>query len=106
MRRLRTRTGQSLAEYAVLFAIVIGAAVAMQTYVRARLQGAIAAKADGYLNVFQAPANGNIPAIPVPNKFEVDRTVDSNSNTYANMSSETAGNIAIDSIGNTTQTKQ
>ncbi len=102
MRQIRTRTGQSLAEYAVLFAIVVGAAVAMQTYVKSRLQGAVQAKADGYLNVFQDPGN----SIPVPNAFEVDRNSDSTSSTSASMSNETAGGIAIDSNGNTTQNKQ
>lgn len=49
MRLIRTRKGQSMAEYAVLFAIVIGAAVAMQQYVKGRLQATVRAKADGYM---------------------------------------------------------
>jgi hypothetical protein len=35
------RGGQSTAEYAILIALVIGAAVAMQTYVKRSLQGGI-----------------------------------------------------------------
>jgi hypothetical protein len=35
------RKGQSTAEYAILIALVIGAAVAMQTYVKRSLQGGI-----------------------------------------------------------------
>ncbi len=46
------RRGQSIGEYAILFAIVLGAVVAMQTYVRDRLAGAIKAKA----NVFAGGA--------------------------------------------------
>ena len=49
MRMIRGRTGQSTAEYAVLFAIVIGAAIAMQQYIKARLQGASKAYTDGYV---------------------------------------------------------
>lgn len=49
MRRLLGTRGQSMAEYAVLFAIVIGAAVAVQQYVKTRLQGAVRGYADNYI---------------------------------------------------------
>ena len=49
MRATKARNhGQSIGEYAILFAIVLGAVVAMQTYVRERLAGEIKAKADLY----------------------------------------------------------
>lgn len=40
-RRLYTKKGQSTGEYALVFAIVLGAIVAMQTYVKRQLQGRV-----------------------------------------------------------------
>ena len=40
-RRLYNRKGQSTGEYALIFAIVLGAIVAMQTYVKKELQGRV-----------------------------------------------------------------
>lgn len=45
-RRLYNRKGQSTGEYALIFAIVLGAIVAMQTYVKKELQGRIKDGAD------------------------------------------------------------
>ncbi len=56
MRMLRSARGQSTAEYAVLFAIVIGAAVAMQQYVKTRLQASVKKYTDEYAT---AAALGN-----------------------------------------------
>ncbi len=39
LRRLSNRKGQNAAEYVIVFALVIAAAVAMQTYVKRGLQG-------------------------------------------------------------------
>ena len=94
---MRRKQGQSLAEYAVLFAIVIGAAIAMQQYVKARLQGAIAGTADGYMN--QAAGLGGFGPI------EPDRTTTSTSDTNLAMGSATTGTVDIDSKSQTTVTK-
>ena len=40
-KRLYDRKGQSTGEYALVFAIVLGAIVAMQTYVKRELQGRV-----------------------------------------------------------------
>lgn len=40
-RRLYTRKGQSTGEYALIFAIVLGAIVAMQVYIKRELQGRV-----------------------------------------------------------------
>ena len=45
-RRLYTRKGQSTGEYALIFAIVLGAIVAMQTYVKRGLQARVKEGAD------------------------------------------------------------
>lgn len=56
-RLIRPRAGQSTAEYAVLFGIVIGAAIAMQQFVKTRLQGAVKVQADAYQTAAEsAPA--------------------------------------------------
>ena len=47
MKLLRNR-GQSTGEYAVLFALVLGAVIAMQNYVRNRIAGGIRDQADAY----------------------------------------------------------
>lgn len=39
LRRLRNRRGQNTAEYAIVIALIIGAVIAMQTYVKRGLQG-------------------------------------------------------------------
>lgn len=46
LRRLCTRIGQSTGEYALVFAIILGAIVAMQTYVKRELQGRVKDGAD------------------------------------------------------------
>ena len=55
-RLIRARRGQSTAEYAVLFGIVIGAAIAMQQYVKTRLQGAIQKQAAAYQTAAEGAA--------------------------------------------------
>jgi len=45
-RRLYTRRGQSTGEYALVFAIILGAIVAMQTYVKREIQGRVKDGAD------------------------------------------------------------
>lgn len=100
MRLLRSHRGQSTAEYAVLFAIVIGAAVAMQQYVKSRLQGAIASHANAYLTA-QTDETG---AAPTP--FEPNRTVDTTSGASSSlaMSSATTGTSTVDSSSDTEST--
>lgn len=45
---LLNRRGQSTGEYAILFAIVLGAVIAMQNYVRNRIAGRLQIQADAY----------------------------------------------------------
>jgi hypothetical protein len=45
-RRLYNRKGQSTGEYALVFAIILGAIVAMQTYVKRGIQGRVKAGTD------------------------------------------------------------
>ncbi|MBI3322003.1 MAG: hypothetical protein HYZ91_07045 [Candidatus Omnitrophica bacterium] len=97
IRRTHARKGQSTAEYAVLFSVVIGAAIAMTSYVKTRLQGAVAGTADGYMN--QAISLGGFGT------FEPVRTTDSKSDSTMTMSSQRAGAVAINSTSKTTQTK-
>lgn len=47
MKLLRNH-GQSTGEYAVLFALVLGAVIAMQSYARERIAGGIRDQADAY----------------------------------------------------------
>lgn len=97
MRRTRSGRGQSTAEYAVLFAIVIGAAIAMQQYVKGRLQGAIANQADGYL---ASVGTGLVP-FDDPN-----RVTNSNSASDLLMTNATAGTVNLTSSSLSTVNKQ
>jgi hypothetical protein len=53
------RKGQNLAEYSILIAIVVAAAVAMQVYVRRGLQGRVADAVD------HAPTTDNVANAPI-----------------------------------------
>ena len=46
LNRARTRSGQSMAEYAIVLTVVIGAIVAMQLFVKRGLQGKVKDAAD------------------------------------------------------------
>ena len=99
MRFLRAKHGQSMAEYAILFAIVIGAAIAMQQYVKSRLQGAVHGAANAYT---AAVTGGNINALA----FEPARTVNTSSNQsdFLSMTSASAGNRTQNIVSNTKST--
>jgi hypothetical protein len=98
MMMLRSRKGQSTAEYAVLFAIVIGAAIAMQSYVKSRLQGGIAGTANNYMNA--SIALGGFGT------FEPQRTVNSANTIDLAMQSSRAGTVDINSQSTTSVTKE
>lgn len=53
------RKGQNVAEYSILIALVIAAAIAMQTYVKRGIQGRVADAVD------HAPATDNIAGRPI-----------------------------------------
>ena len=93
----KTRRGQSTAEYAVLFAIVIGAAIAMQQYVGSRLRGAISKQADAY-----AVAANNATPLLAPGNRTVGST--STGGTTYNMTGATFGSVHISSNGATNTT--
>ena len=95
MQKRRAIRGQSTAEYAVLFAIVIGAAIAMQQYVAGHLKGAIADATNKY-----STAAGGTGTFEDPN-----RTSTSHSDSNLNMTSAKAGAVNIDSRSNSTQNK-
>ena len=101
MRFLHSEHGQSMAEYAILFAIVIGAAIAMQQYVKSRLQGAVGAATDAYVAGLRSN-NLNVVAFSDPK-----RVVDTSSNTTENltMTSASAGTRKLD-VKSDTFTKQ
>ena len=56
---LMTKRGQSIGEYAILFAIVLGAIIAMQNYVRNRIAQRIQTQADAYSAVGVAIVSGS-----------------------------------------------
>ena len=78
------RRGQSTGEYAVLFAIVLGAVMAMQNFVRDRIEGKIKEQANAAFN------GVNVANLPT-------RMSDSQSRSAAKMSSSTNGTLGSDS---------
>ena len=94
---IRSRRGQGMAEYAILFAIVLGAAIAMQYFVRTRLQGAIAGTAGEYET--QAGALGGLAT------YEPDRKSTSSSQSSMNFTTAKAGTVGQNSNSNSNVTK-
>jgi hypothetical protein len=95
---MRSRRGQSTAEYAVLFAIVLGAAIAMQQYIRLRLQASTQAGTQAYATEAATlfPAAG----LTIDSTFSPDRVVAGSSGTDVEMSSSTRG--TVDSVSGST----
>lgn len=99
-RCLRSRKGLSnVTEYVILVAVVAGAAIAMQQYVKTRLQGATKSGSDEY----ETQMGYAFTAYTVT--FEPARTTISNATTGLNMTSATVGSVAVDSLSNIDQTK-
>ena len=86
-----------MAEYAILFAIVLGAAIAMQYFVKSRLQGAVAGTADAYAT--QSGALGGYFT------YEPIRTSSSSASTNMGFTSARAGNVSINSSSTGSSTK-
>ena len=88
--KLVRRRGQSIGEYAILFAIVLGAVVAMQNYIRNRIAGAIKVETDAYFNSSALWVNASAGAT---------RT---NTETWSNtvMTNVNAGNIRANTLSN------
>ncbi len=93
LMRMRRGKGQSLAEYAVLIGLVLGAVLTMQHYIRLRIVTAIKTQADQYAN--DAQATGTAAVAPLLDK----RTSTSLSNLDMNMASATSGNVKAISTG-------
>lgn len=83
--RLLSRRAQSTGEYAILFAIVLGAVIAMQNYVRNRVAGALQGAADTY----QTSTGGGAVAMT--------RESDSLSASSADMTTANQGTFRSDS---------
>ncbi len=86
--KLMTKRGQSIGEYAILFAIVLGAVIAMQNYVRNRISEKIKEQADAYSGTGVAIVSGS----------------DSTSTTRATMTDAANGTVGGDSRGTSTVT--
>ena len=100
MRLIRSARAQSTAEYAVLFAIVIGAAVAMQQYISARLRGAMQLGMNNYTNQANTLFGGSVSPF-----LALKRTSNSNSNANFNMDGANKGNVNVNTNASSTQTK-
>ena len=90
------RRGQNIAEYAVLVGLVVGAAVAMQFYVRTRLQAATEDSA----RRFQTSA-GLAEADIKKLAEETSRVATSDSQTILDMVTSSIGKVKIDSKSET-----
>lgn len=72
LRLLRNRKGQNAAEYALLFAVVIGVFSAMQIYTRRALQARIKAGTDNIPSTIIAQAQGDDKSGTLTNIFGTD----------------------------------
>jgi len=98
MKRLRSQRAQSTAEYAVLFAIVIGAAIGVQQLVKGRLQSAVKLQADAYTTAAKITATDT--------GEDVNRKTHSKSGVNLDMKTSREGAVKIDSSSVTTQDKK
>lgn len=90
--KLLNRRAQSTGEYAILFAIVLGAVIAMQNYVRNRIAGTLQGAADTYQNT---TGGGTVT---------MTRSSDSLSASQADMTSASSGVFRSDSDSQQIQT--
>ncbi len=99
---LSKKRGQSTAEYAVLIALVIGAAIAMQTYVKRGLQGRTHGASNRYFNEVTANASSGwdqISNIPVTGSMQYEpgelesRSTQTVSEQTANTTIQTGGKV-------------
>ena len=97
MKRSRTR-GQSIAEYAMLFAIVLGAIVVAQQYVKNRLAATIEAHTNRFVNV--ADDGTAIAATPVA----LIRGATSESASDVQMGTARTGTVTSNSTGHSATT--
>lgn len=84
--KLIMKRGQSIGEYAILFAIVLGAVIAMQSYIRNRIANRLKTAADGY----------------DAGTTSVATTSDSTSTTRASMSRADTGTVGGTTSGTST----
>ncbi len=89
--KLLKRHGQSTGEYAILFAIVLGAVFAMQNFIRNRIAGGLGSAADQYI------ANVNTATGGKGLKQTITRDSDSTSGTSADMTDSRTGQLKADS---------
>ena len=87
--KLMTQRGQSMGEYAVLFAIVLGAVVGLQGFLRARLRGEIEQAAALEPTVFEQASI-------------TQGKSDSDSRTRQNLTNVNAGLVEVDTRSNQT----
>jgi len=97
MRLLKQR-GQSMGEYAVLFAIVLGAVVGLQGYIRTRLRAKIVGVTDGY-----AKMGGNV-VLGIDAPQSVDLTGQSTQG--GSSSSASRSTLAFESLDKGTSTSE
>ena len=101
-RWVRSRRGLSnVTEYVILVAVVAGAAIAMQQYVKSRLQGVIKTGTDD----FEFTAKGIPGNVAFTATFEPVRTTTSNSTTALNMTTAETGAVNQNSTSNINATK-
>ena len=90
--KLLNRRAQSTGEYAILFAIVLGAVIAMQNYVRNRIAGGLQAQADAYETAVSGTG------------LQVTRKALASSEATATMTEALTGVLGSGSLGHTTIT--
>ena len=90
----RTARGQSTAEYAIVIALVLGAAIAMQTYVRRTIQDRVADSADRIPQI-NLTAGSGVP-VPVAAKLNVvDQFEPGYAAAISNASTNVTGNATL-----------
>jgi uncharacterized protein (UPF0333 family) len=106
LRKIISKRAQTTAEYAILIAIVVGAVVAMQVYVKRGLQGRVRDVVD---MVDSNGAAGNYKNVLSGDQYEpyyMVSTANTAQNQYGTQNLKTAGQVVTGDIGTTTVNKQ
>lgn len=99
--RLRSNKGQNTAEYAIVIALIIGAAIAMQTYVKRGLQGRTKDATD-----YMANQTNTIGATQQYEPYYMQSDVTTTASNAQNKNTATGGAVSSTGQAQTQQTGQ
>jgi uncharacterized protein (UPF0333 family) len=96
------KRGQSTLEYAVIIAVIVGALIAMQVYVKRGIQGRLRTAADDIGESF-SPGHTTINTTTTTTSNSTERTRPGNNSTTTTDSKQSQSRISNESVANFSQ---